>query len=67
MRRWHIAQELQFLQRMALTSTGSRNRSHAKDIMRATHPEGPLCVMDADPVEGQDLHDLLRSWLNRQG
>jgi hypothetical protein len=24
-------------------------------------------VMAADLVEGQDLHDLLRSWLNRQG
>ena len=43
------------------------DRSHAKDIMRATHPEGPLCLVAADLVEGQDLHYLLRSWLNRQG
>ena len=43
------------------------DRCHAKDIMRATHPEGPLCLVAADLVEGQDLHYLLRSWLNRQG
>ena len=40
---------------------------HAKDIMRATHPEGRLSVMAADLIEGQDRHALLRSWLNRQG
>jgi len=49
---------IQFVQAM--------DRSHATDIMRTTHPEGPLCVMAADLVEGQDRHALLRSWLNRQ-
>jgi len=50
---------IQFVQAM--------DRSHAKDIMRATHPEGPLCVMAADLVESQDRYDLLHRWLNRQG
>jgi hypothetical protein len=42
------------------------DEGHAKDIMRATHPEGRMSVLAAALIEGQDRHALLARWLRRK-
>lgn len=41
--------------------------AHAQDIARAQQPPGLLSAVQAEQLDGQDRHELLRAWLRGEG